>query len=100
MYYSFTAPDNKSDKKYFLPKKNIAITGIVQITEQANKSPHIVISLKLPLKIASPTGKVRMLSEFVMINGHIKLFQVVTKVKMVKVTTAGSARGKPILKKV
>ena len=83
-----------------MPKKKIAITGIVHITEHANKSPHIVISLKLPLKIASPTGSVRMLSEFVMIKGHIKLFQVVTNVKIVRVTTAGNASGKPILKKV
>lgn len=50
--------------------------------------------------MASPTGKVRMLSEFVIINGHIKLFQVVTKVKIARVTTTGSASGSAILKKV
>lgn len=41
-----------------------------------------------------------MLSEFVIINGHIKLFQVVTKVKIARVTTTGSASGSAILKKV
>ena len=56
--------------------------GRVQITEQASKSPHNVISRKLPLKIASPTGKVRIVSEFVTIKGHMKLFHAVTNVKI------------------
>ena len=65
--------------------------------EQAISSPHIVISLKEPLKIVSPTVKVRMLSVLVTISGHIKLFQVVTNVKMLKVAIAGMAHGKAIL---
>ena len=100
MGYSFTEPDSKSDKKYFLPNKNITTTGIVQITEHASKSPHKVISLKLPLNIAKPTGNVRILSVLVIIKGHIKLFQVVTKVNMDKVTTAGNARGSATLKNI
>ena len=86
--------------KYFLPKMNTPITGIVQITEQANKSPHRVISLKLPLKIAKPTGSVLIDSVFVTIKGHIKLFHVVTNVKIERVAIAGIARGNAILKKV
>lgn len=89
-----------SEIKYFLPKRNTPITGIVHITEQARSSPHKVISLKLPLYIASPTGKVRMLSEFVTIKGHIKLFQFVTNVKIASVATVGSASGNAILKNV
>ena len=86
--------------KYFLPSKKIPTTGIVQITEQANKSPHNVISLKLPLKMASPTGNVLIDSVFVTISGHIKLFQVDTNVKIASVAIAGIARGSAILKKV
>ena len=86
--------------KYFLPAKNTPITGMVQITEQARSSPQSVISLKLPLNIASPTGSVRILSEFVTISGHIKLFHVVTNVKIARVATVGSARGSAILKNV
>lgn len=86
--------------KYLLPSKNTIITGIVQITEHAKSSPHKVISLKLPLKIASPTGSVRMPSEFVTINGHIKLFHVVTKVNSASVATVGNARGNAILKNI
>ena len=76
------------------------MTGIVHITEQAKSSHHCVISRKLPLYIASPTGKVRIPSEFVTIKGHIKLFQVLTNVKIAKVATVGRASGKAILKNV
>ena len=100
MGYSFTAPDSKSDKNYFLPIKKIIITGIVQMTAQASKSPHKVISLKLPLNIANPTGNVLIFSEFVIIKGHIKLFQLVTKVNIPRVIAAGSDRGSAILKNV
>ena len=41
-----------------------------------------------------------MLSEFVTINGHIKLFQVVTNVKIARVATVGRANGNAILKNV
>ena len=67
---------------------------------QAINSPHIVISLNELLKIVNPTAKVRMLSVFVTIKGHIKLFQVVTNVKIASVATVGSANGNAILKKV
>ena len=50
--------------------------------------------------MASPTGKVLMLSEFVTINGHIKLFHVVTKVNNASVATVGRASGSAILKNV
>ena len=70
------------------------------MTEQAKSSPHNVTSLKLPLNIASPTGNVRIPSEFVTISGHIKLFQVVTKVNNAKVITVGRANGNAILKKL
>ena len=86
--------------KYFLPAKKTTITGIIQITAHARSSPQRVISLKLPLNIANPTGKVLIPSLLVTINGHIKLFQFKTNVKIVKVTTAGNARGKHILKNV
>ena len=86
--------------KYFLPSKNTAATGIVQITAQASKSPQRVISLKLPLNIAKPTGRVRIDSVFVTISGHIKLFHVVTKVKIVNVAIAGAASGSAILKRI
>lgn len=86
--------------KYFLPAKKTTITGIIQITAHARSSPQRVISLKLPLNIANPTGRVLIPSLLVTINGHIKLFQFKTNVKMVKVTTAGKARGKQILKNV
>ena len=76
------------------------MTGNVQITEQASRSPHRVISLKLPLNIANPTGKVLMLSVFVTIKGHIKLFQLETNVKIASVATAGIASGNAILHKV
>ena len=89
-----------SDIKYFLPNKNTPITGIVHITEQAKSSPQRVISLKLPLNIASPTGRVLILSVFVTINGHIKLFQVLTNVNMASVAIVGSAKGIAILKNV
>ena len=86
-----------SDIKYFLPAKNTAVTGIEQITEQASNSPHKVVSLKLPLKIASPTGKVLILSVFVTIKGHIKLFHVETNVNIASVAIVGNARGTAIL---
>ena len=89
-----------SEIKYFLPARKTPITGIVHITEQASSSPHWVISLKLPLYIASPTGSVRMLSVFVTINGHIKLFQLVTKVNIASVAIVGNANGSAILKNV
>jgi len=41
-----------------------------------------------------------MLSEFVTIRGHIKLFQLEMKVKMAKVAIVGSAKGKAILRNV
>jgi len=86
--------------KYFLPSKNTPTTGNVQITEHAKSSPQSVISLKLPLNIARPTGNVLIPSEFVTINGHMKLFQVDTNVNIAKVATTGIAKGKAILKKV
>lgn len=73
---------------------------MVQIAAQASKSPQAVISLKLPLKDANPTGKVLILSEFVMISGHIKLFQVETNVKIAKAAIVGVAKGKAILQNV
>ena len=98
--YSLTPPCNISFIKYFLPKRNTPIIGIVQITEHASKSPHNVTSLKLPLKIANPTGKVLIDSVFVTINGHIKLFQLVTNVNIARVETTGIASGSAILKNV
>lgn len=86
--------------KYFLPSKNTPITGNVQITEQASKSPQSVISRKLPLKIANPTGRVRILSVFVTIKYYIKLFQLDTKVKIAKVETTGRASGKITLQNI
>lgn len=65
--------------------------------EHAISSPHIVISLNELLKIVSPTVRVRILSVFVTIKGHIKLFHVVTKVKMLNVAMAGIAQGSAIL---
>ena len=70
------------------------------MTEHASKSPQRVISLKLPLNIASPTGKVLIDSEFVIINGHIKLFHDETNVNIASVATVGKAKGKAILKNV
>ena len=67
---------------------------------QAISSPHMVISLKDPLNMVSPTAKVRMLSVLVTIKGHMKLFQVVTNVKIDRVAIAGAAHGSAILKKV
>ena len=98
--YSLTPPCIISFIKYFLPIKNTPITGKVQITEHASKSPQSVISLKLPLKIANPTGRVRMLSVFVTINGHIKLFQLDTNVKIAKVEITGIASGKITLQNI
>ena len=62
----------------------MSITGIVHTTEQASKSPQRVISLKLPLNAAKATGNVLIESVFVTINGHIKLFHVVTNVKIAR----------------
>ena len=50
--------------------------------------------------MASPTGSVRILSLFVTIKGHIKLFQVVTNVNIASVATVGNANGRAILKNV
>ena len=97
LLFFYTALHNIVDK-ILLPAKNTPITGMVQITEQARSSPQSVISLKLPLNIASPTGSVRILSEFVTISGHIKLFHVVTKVNIASVATVGRASGRAILK--
>ena len=68
--------------------------------EHAISSPQSVTSLKVPLNMVNPTARVRMLSVFVTIKGHMKLFQVVTNVKMLKVAIAGIAHGSAILKKV
>ena len=73
---------------------------MVHTTEHAKSSPHKVTSLKLPLKTASSTGKVLIPSEFVTINGHIKLFHDVTNVNIASVATAGKAKGNAILKNV
>ena len=73
------------------------ITGIEQIQEQAINSPQSVISLNEPLKIVNPTARVLIESVFVTISGHIKLFQVVTKVNIDNVAIAGIAQGKAIL---
>ena len=67
---------------------------------QAINSPQRVISLKEDLKTVSPTVNVRIESVFVTINGHMKLFQVLTKVKIAKVAIAGVAHGIAIFKKV
>ena len=83
--------------RYFFPIKKTIITGIAQINDAAINSPHIVISLKEPLKIVSPTVNVLILSLLVTIRGHIKLFQVITKVKILNVAIAGMAHGSAIL---
>lgn len=98
--YSFMLPDSMSFMKYFFPSRNIIITGTDKITEQAVKSPHMTVSRKLPLNCASATGSVVILGEFVTIKGHIKLFQVVTKVNKARVTRAGIESGKAILKNI
>lgn len=76
------------------------ITGIEQIQEQAINSPQRVNSLREPLKMLKPTARVRMLSVFVTISGHMKLFQLVTNVNTANVAIAGIAQGKATLKKV
>ena len=68
-----------------------------QITQYAVSSPHKVISLKLPLKFASPTGRVLIASEFVTIKGHIKLFQLEIKVNIASVEIVGKESGNAIL---
>ena len=68
--------------------------------EHAISSPQRVISLNVLLNIVSPTANVLTLSVFVTISGHIKLFQVVTNVNILKVAIAGRAHGSAILKKV
>lgn len=78
----------------------IIIVGIPQITEQASKSPHRVTSLKLPFSAARPTGKVLIESEFVIISGHIKLFQLLTNVKIDRAAIVGRDNGKAILQNV
>ena len=76
------------------------ITGKDKITEQAVKSPHIIVSLKELLNCESATGSVVMSTEFVTIKGHIKLFQAVINVNSPRVITAGSDKGNAILKNV
>ena len=95
--YSLIPPERTSFRKYFFSAKKIPITGSEQITEKALKAPHCVISRKLPLNSANPRGSVRKDSEFVTISGHIKLFQVVIKVKIARVVIAGKANGIAIL---
>ena len=68
--------------------------------EHAISSAQRVISLNDDLKTVNPTAKVRIESVLVTINGHIKLFHVVTKVNMLSVTIAGIAQGNAILKNV
>ena len=97
--YSLTAP-SCALIRYFLPAKNTKITGIEQIQEQASNSPQSVISLNEPLKMVRPTARVRIESVFVTINGHIKLFQVVTNVNIARVAMVGKASGNAILKNV
>ena len=97
-FYSFTAPLKVSLSKYFFCTRKIRIVGIAHTTEQANKSPHIVISLKLPLKTASPKGRVLIDSELVIIKGQIKLFHDVINVNIASVVIAGHANGMAILK--
>ena len=67
------------------------ITGMEQMQEQAISSPHMVISLNELLNTVNPTASVLIASVLVAIKGHIKLFQVVTKVKILRVAIAGSA---------
>ena len=68
--------------------------------EQAISSPQSVTSLNVLLNIVKPTAKVRILSVLVTIRGHIKLFHVVTNVKMPNVAMTGNAHGRATLKKV
>ena len=68
--------------------------------EQAINSPHKVSSLKVPLNTLSPTARVRILSVLVTINGHTKLFHVVTNVKIASVVIAGAAHGRAIFQNV
>lgn len=96
--YSFRPPDSISLMKYFFPNKNINITGADSTIEPAHKSPHRTISLKLLLNWDSAMGSVVISGEFVTINGHIKLFQVVIKVNNPNVTTALTDIGSAILK--
>ena len=78
----------------------MTITGKDKITEQAVKSPHIIVSRKELLNCDSATGSVVISGEFVTIKGHIKLFQVVINVNNPRVITAGRDRGNAILKNV
>ncbi len=98
-HYPFTAPSIGLLIRYFFPAINTAITGTEQIHEHAISSPHIVISLNELLKIVSPTAIVRIDSVFVTISGHIKLFHVVTNVKIPSVAIAGMAQGTATLTK-
>ena len=99
-FYSLTLDDIIPFIKNFCPNKNTKIAGIVVITAHAISCPHSIVSLKLPLKDASATGKVLMLSEFVTIKGHMKPFQVVINVNIARVAIAGSANGNAILKNI
>lgn len=86
--------------KNLRPSRKTQIAGRVQTALYAINCAHCVVSLKLPLNSASATGSVFIVSELVTINGHIKLFQVVIKVKIPSVISAGVARGSAILKKI
>ena len=99
-YYPLTAPSIGLFIRYFLPMTKTQITGIEQTQAHAISSPHIVISLNELLNMVNPTAKVRMLSVFVTISGHIKLFHAETNVNILSVAIAGMAQGTPILKKV
>ena len=76
------------------------ITGKDNMTEHAVKSPHSMVSLKLLLNCDNATGKVVISVEFVTINGHIKLFQLDTKVKIASVEITGIASGKITLQNI
>ena len=76
---------------------NTIITGTEQMNAHAINSPQRVISLKELLNIVSPTARVLIESVFVTIKGHMKLFQVVTKVNTESVARAGVAHGSAIL---
>ena len=73
------------------------MTGIEHMQEQAISSPQRVTSLNELLNIVKPTANVLIFSLFVTIKGHIKLFHVVTNVKILNVAIAGNAQGNAIL---
>ena len=79
---------------------NKIITGSTDTQEQAISSPQSIISLKLPLNIANPTGKVNNELLFVTIKGHIKLFQTEIKENIAIVIIAGIDNGRKIWVKI